>query len=214
MPVCIQVSIHARHCWRARHRCHRRAARNKPFQSTPAIAGGRDGSGAYVRGRLGGFNPRPPLLVGETAEPDEVPRGYWFQSTPAIAGGRDDQRKRGARHFQSFNPRPPLLAGETRQAPYREGLKMVSIHARHCWRARPHRSRRTGGDYRVSIHARHCWRARPCAACCASLRTKRFNPRPPLLAGETLHTDLRKRKPVFQSTPAIAGGRDHRYPLR
>ncbi|OLP07161.1 hypothetical protein BLL52_1448 [Rhodoferax antarcticus ANT.BR] len=81
-----------------------------------------------------------------------------------------------------FNPRPPLLAGELPAIAISEGRYLVSIRARHCWRAnfgamahhwrkgvfqsapaiaggrtssRHHRT----GQHRVSIRARHCWRA-------------------------------------------------------
>ena len=106
------------------------------FQSTPAITGGRDQQG-FVAGTGGaGFNPRPPLLAGETESSRNARRGYavsiharhyWrarrerppasqncesFQSTPAITGGRDGKRRQE-----------------------RTGT-MVSIHARHYWRAR------------------------------------------------------------------------------
>ena len=130
------------------------------------------------------FNPRPPLLAG-------------------------DAKRICAEHGRrfGFNPRPPLLAGD----------------ACHTWRA--------GVSIHVSIRARHCWRAMhtctsrlPCRAC--------FNPRPPLLAGDApcrTHIDvgsmivsIRARHCwramlltihatgaalVFQSAPAIAGGR-------
>ena len=36
------------------------------FQSTPAITGGRDAGGTLPGGWSAGFNPRPPLLAGET----------------------------------------------------------------------------------------------------------------------------------------------------
>ncbi len=87
---------------------------------------------------------------------------------------------------------------------------------------------------RVSIRARHCWRAmRP--PCCWQHRSGCFNPRPPLLAGDapgrrssnTMPGRFNPRPPllagdakshrayppslVFQSAPAIAGGRCHRH---
>ena len=106
----------------------------------------------------------------------------------------------------------------------------------------------------VSIRARHCWRAMPCTYLCSSglhwfqsapaiaggrcsrrsqrrsglarfqsapaiaggrcPRTPRhtqrrpsFNPRPPLLAGDAPHWDWWHAHGLFQSAPAIAGGR-------
>ena len=131
------VSIHARHYWRARH-C---------------------GGGAEPTEQS--FNPRPPLLAGETIPSAvDVLCCAWFQSTPAITGGRDGLIDAQHLHKTSFNPRPPLLAGETRSTPPPQHRRVVSIHARHYWRAR-------------HDHQRYD----PAARC--------FNPRPPLLAGET-----------------------------
>ncbi len=59
----------------------------------------------------------------------------------------------------------------------------VSIHARHCWRANPLQGRKPPGHSKVSIHARHCWRANP--------------------SFFFISVSL----VMFQSTPAIAGGR-------
>ena len=132
------VSIHARHCWRARPpvpRCCWRSA---------------------------SFNPRPPLLASETSGPLS-----WSTWTAC------------------FNPRPPLLVSETFVTLGFDHSPEVSIHARHCWRARLVSSRAPGKVGEVSIHARHCWRARPGLARCTTRPRPCFNPRPPLLASET-----------------------------
>ena len=42
------------------------------FQSTPAITGGRDRLRRRNEPRQMGFNPRPPLLAGETKRPQET----------------------------------------------------------------------------------------------------------------------------------------------
>ena len=60
---------------------------------------------------------------------------------------------------------------------------MVSIHARHCWRANHEQAALMDAVTDVSIHARHCWRANLKACSRAYCGAK------------------------FQSTPAIAGGR-------
>ena len=110
----VVVSIHARHCWRANEEnfslCGSGTPRFnprppllagecpddynpegviEPFQSTPAIAGGR----MMVRRPAGG-------VVFE------------FQSTPAIAGGRMPGAQRRRAPTRCFNPRPSLLAGD------------------------------------------------------------------------------------------------------
>ena len=154
------VSIRARHCWRANLPDWLAVYWDKEFQSAPAIAGGRIPTTAVPRLRIVGF-----------------------QSAPAIAGGRirspDDERSQPA----GFNPRPPLLAGESIHANDDRGLCVVSIRARHCWRANP-----------------------PSPWLPAS-PPPGFNPRPPLLAGESPPPVSMLRTRQFQSAPAIAGGR-------
>ena len=108
------VSIHARHCWRANPSMADTARVGPLFQSTPAIAGGRIQCSAALTVLLGIFNPRPPLLAGESS-PAPGPAG-----TSCI-----------------FNPRPPLLAGESAPCWPRASASRFSIHARHCWRANP-----------------------------------------------------------------------------
>ena len=131
-----------------------------------------------------------------------------FQSAPAIAGGRCSATLVTHRYEPRFNPRPPLLAGDARQTLASRVAPFVSIRARHCWRAMhalPTADRRHAT---VSIRARHCWRAMRCPRCCCSRICRGFNPRPPLLAGDAamLGAPLAPAV-VFQSAPAIAGGR-------
>ncbi len=159
-----RVSIHARHCWRANPPRKIEAYMNDClFQSTPAIAGGR-------------------TLVAAS----EALRMTLFQSTPAIAGGRTLKLAAPSQYHIRFNPRPPLLAGEPKllnwirpdtskfqSTPAIAGGRtlvfpyavhddlLVSIHARHCWRANPGGAKWQGNPIDVSIHARHCWRANP-----------------------------------------------------
>jgi len=69
-----------------------------------------------------------------------------FQSAPAIAGGRCVLQGNALLPNAGFNPRPPLLAGDaTLPAPVsREAL--VSIRARHCWRAMHKKARLQPGS--------------------------------------------------------------------
>ena len=160
-------------------------------------------------------------------------------------------------HSSGFNPRPPLLAGDARLSLRHVVVVHVSIRARHCWRAMRQELAYKDAETLVSIRARHCWRAmrfnfaaRPrlglfqSAPAIAGGRcfggptnerpAPRFNPRPPLLAGDarvlTVSTSLNKVSirarhcwramqvdlvyhdvgPAFQSAPAIAGGRCER----
>ena len=154
------------------------------FQSAPAIAGGRCAS-----------------------RTDRACPSASFQSAPAIAGGRCVAHGAQVAFQLGFNPRPPLLAGDALRRNIMTYQAIVSIRARHCWRAMPCRMRHTPPLSAVSIRARHCWRAMPCACWCAwqALRFQSapaiaggrcqaepcegprggsFNPRPPLLAGD------------------------------
>ena len=131
-----------------------------------------------------GFNPRPPLLASEPFPGSCKPRLH-----------------------TRFNPRPPLLASEPCCGRRCVGCSVVSIHARHYWRASPgawptglidHKFQSTPaitgerarfdapddcGWHIVSIHARHYWRASPS------------------------HRDDTPNVTRFQSTPAITGER-------
>jgi len=73
-----------------------------------------------------------------------------------------------------------------RKTAFLQGSRMVSIRARHCWRAKRLIQCKSSNASAVSIRARHCWRAKPCQSLPKGRRLVRFNPRPPLLAGETL----------------------------
>ena len=111
------------------------------FQSTPAIAGERDHN-----------------------SPGVVAQEHEFQSTPAIAGERDPTMPMLAPVSLRFNPRPPLLASETRvSSPTRTVAEFQSTPAIAG-------ERDVGSNARllhrfVSIHARHCWRARRALIC-------------------------------------------------
>ena len=114
-----------------------------------------------------------------------VPFTWWFQSAPTIAGGR----------ILLVN------AEETGQRP-------VSIRAHHCWWANPSMSVVLLVNAEVSIRAHHCWWANPWLFLVNRDFAQGFNPRPPLLVGESeiagCHCDGGAQ---FQSAPTIAGGR-------
>ena len=226
------VSIRARHCWRANRSTPMMIAVFVWFQSAPAIAGGRirllhgfqhRRRPVSIRARhcwranrrhpsacceQGSFNPRPPLLAGESPPPVSMLRTRQFQSAPAIAGGRIPITKTAQVRMCGFNPRPPLLAGESGAGPKRPppavwfqsapaiaGGRIPQVLIGHDW------------ALDVSIRARHCWRANRSLHAVPTL-LRGFNPRPPLLAGESrmgvLANDVNE---MFQSAPAIAGGR-------
>ena len=229
------VSIHARHCWRANPAPRLTRCRHaRLFQSTPAIAGGR------TRGN--------PLWARALK---------LFQSTPAIAGGRtlgspdwldaNEEVSIHARHCWRANPLDDLQlraflvvsiharhcwrANPCHRDGAEHALDVVSIHARHCWRANPVRVGVGAGGLLVSIHARHCWRANPSAPAArfqsssvsiharhcwranhvSGLRPatlQMFQSTPAIAGGRTPDRLWIGKEPArFQSTPAIAGGR-------
>ena len=107
------------------------------------------------------FNPRPPLLAGESGAAQCSQIGQ-----------------------VCFNPRPPLLAGESQASNRRSQRPHVSIHARHCWRA----NRTLFSDASVSkcFNPRPPLLAGESPPVLLWLRMScSFNPRPPLLAGES-----------------------------
>ena len=78
---------------------------------------------------------------------------------------------------RGFNPRPPLLAGDALLEALASELDVVSIRARHCWRAMP-------PDPPPTQPYRLC-----------------FNPRPPLLAGDALPTQSIEKTLFFHYFP-------------
>ena len=83
----------------------------------------------------------------------------------------------------SFNPRPPLLAGDAHHISQLRVLGIVSIRARHCWRAMQ--------GFGVDAIKRSLFQSAPAIAggrCrpvgSARFKLSGFNPRPPLLAGD------------------------------
>ena len=182
---CPEVSIHARHYWRARPFNRGFGRSVVKFQSTPAITGGRDAHTPRVGRVARRFNPRPPLLAGETAS--------------AIALRQEPKR---------FNPRPPLLAGETDGGRRFGKPDTVSIHARHYWRARPPRSMAWPRQYPFqSTPAITGGRDR--SRQCGASDTATFQSTPAITGGRDNSLRIQPAPGlVFQSTPAITGGRD------
>ena len=133
------VSIHARHCWRATRCANSLQTTPAKFQSTPAIAGGRLCQRLPHCRQCQSFNPRPPLLAGDSTLCTEHPPGQGlFQSTPAIAGGRLQHHGLHQHSHRWFQSTPAIAGGrlaKTLLACHADVI--VSIHARHCWRATP-----------------------------------------------------------------------------
>ena len=219
-------------------RVHWAKLANAKFQSAPAIAGGRCAGTAGEPSGTSSFNPRPPLLAGDAsllghssnlervsirarhcwramlqASADHA-RGAKFQSAPAIAGGRCTAGTPATTRSWRFNPRPPLLAGDACASRAIRRASTVSIRARHCWRAMRCVQRSRPAYWAVSIRARHCWRAMLARSRIRASRRSSFNPRPPLLAGDAKEPRDALWYLLFQSAPAIAGGRCARQAIR
>ena len=205
--VLYRVSIRARHCWRAMPQSGSGQQLLSMFQSAPAIAGGRC---AHVRRPVHArtrFNPRPPLLAGDAGRRQPWRRADWmFQSAPAIAGGRCGAARRVGSGRCSFNPRPPLLAGDAECQHARQQRQPVSIRARHCWRA----MHGAGGQ----ALALTMFQSAPAIAGgrCRARSTEgagycRFNPRPPLLAGDAAAVWMPSNaKASFNPRPPLLAG--------
>ena len=157
---------------------------------------------------LQSFNPRPPLLAGETSKYSLLDptrfvsihaRHYWrarhpkcesyrsptpFQSTPAITGGRDAMTGNVLQDGQEFQSTPAITGGRDRWAA--QWLMPLT-----CFNPRPPllAGETTGAGVETTA-------------------LDSFNPRPPLLAGETARRGACSITELFQSTPAITGGRD------
>ena len=134
----LPVSIRARHCWRAMHKCCCFIKSCCSFNPRPPLLAGDATLGIVFGLTFIGFNPRPPLLAGDAAPRHDQPLWrkvsirarhcwramldisarrnalQWFQSAPAIAGGRCAYRNHSTLSTASFNPRPPLLAGDAK----------------------------------------------------------------------------------------------------
>ena len=183
----MNVSIRARHCWRA-----------NPAKTLATSLS------------LRSFNPRPPLLAGEPwsytgrraiwkvsirarhcwranpAASVRLPVASCFNPRPPLLAGEPPTRCFQTLSQKCFNPRPPLLAGEPTQVNTTRGCLHVSIRARHCWRANL--------ALRLVASSRYC----------------RFNPRPPLLAGEpVIERRIVKAHDCFNPRPPLLAGEPH-----
>ena len=124
------------------------------------------------------------MLAGDaTANATDAQLRDRFNPRPPLLAGDACSTTAFSPWPKGFNPRPPLLAGDAIRTPMDIDAKFVSIRARHCWRAMPKIVNWVLVAHEVSIRARHCWRA--------MLRK----------SGSEIWITM------FQSAPAIAGGR-------
>ena len=110
-------------------------------------------------------------------------RGMSFQSTPTNTGGRCGGAPGYPRCTPSFNPRPPILAGDALPDGVFEPSTDVSIHAHQYWRAMPPPA--------AQASPARAFQSTPTntgGRCKGFIGTNkavyRFNPRPPILAGD------------------------------
>ena len=178
------------------------------FQSTPAITGER---ALFERDSLR-RHPKfqsTPAITGERAPQSAGPMTLrqLFQSTPAITGERAQGTLLVVPPSLEFQSTPAITGERAHRCRTRHCHQVVSIHARHYWRASLAWGRASAIRPDVSIHARHYWRASPdviqaygnpvlfqSTPAITGERAFRlwlqeqqdgcFNPRPPLLASE------------------------------
>ena len=178
------------------------------FQSTPAITGERARPTSGMQRQTVSFNPRPPLLASEPyLTRSECRRPSSFNPRPPLLASEPLLAVVVAFGVGRFNPRPPLLASEPSYRATTQGRQVVSIHARHYWRASRCNLRIDRRSEHVSIHARHYWRASPWVFVCNARR------RPVSIHARHYWRASRcgtlgwSSPPMFQSTPAITGER-------
>ena len=107
-----------------------------------------------------------------------------------------------------FNPRPPLLAGETQAQRINHDAALVSIHARHYWRAR-HRLHALANNEVVFQSTPAITGGRDTFWRWLLVTWCRFQSTPAITGGRDPMTEARAQcNAPFQSTPAITGGRD------
>ena len=182
----LDVSIRARHCWRAIRQSSTSLRWRRLFQSAPAIAGGRS--------FMAVLHPQETVVVSIRARhcwrairaPPKVCHWVLVVSIRARHCWRAIRHHPGVhgRFCWCFNPRPPLLAGD----PLLFGkvgsqAGAVSIRARHCWRA-IRASPADGVEVRMFQSAPAIAGGRSFSKGFLWLPRERFNPRPPLLAGD------------------------------
>ena len=153
-----------------------------------------------------GFNPRPPSLAG-VACGGRVAGGRLVVSIRARHRWRALRaNEANAMAVEMFQSAPAIAGGRCAWQSIGDSLMDVSIRARHRWRAlRMGRGRHIRRQWFQSAPAIAGGRCRP--RCKRPCRPKRFNPRPPSLAGVATAIKTRAHIKMFQSAPAIAGGR-------
>ena len=134
----LDVSIHARHFWRA----------------SPRLA-----ASPWCRWTC--FNPRLSFLAGERPEFAELARldevsihaRHFWRAKPLAAPGSSV--------FSWCQSKPVISGGRNTHTVSSPGSGFaVSIHARHFWRAKPGSLQGFAALVAVSIHARHFWRGK------------------------------------------------------
>ena len=205
----LAVSIRARQLRRANPATMRRNwSASQSFNPRPPITAGESHGGVFCAGDDHVSIRARQLRRANQQVLDEFARLGWFQSAPANYGGRIEQahvpiysvalfqsapanyggRIRGARAHPGvpggFNPRPPITAGESVGRVRAAGFPEVSIRARQLRRANP--AWPPGWPRRAMFQSAPANYGGRIGQRLARYPTpSRFNPRPPITAGES-----------------------------
>ena len=180
---CIQVSIHARHYWRAMRAFHG----SGEFAGVVSIH-----ARHYWRAMHGRCRRRQRHAVSIHA------RHYWRAMPQAL---------RSIRFPGGFQSTPAITGGRCCSGGSWGGQRRVSIHARHYWRAMPSTAQTMFSapacfNPRPPLLAGDAKTPRQ-----SSQRSASFNPRPPLLAGDASHCGVRQwRGTGFNPRPPLLAG--------
>ena len=202
------VSIRARHHWRAIPSSAPGNSRSRPFQSAPAITGGRSTDNLLGLPRILWFQSAPAITGGRSTHSILAKKQVLkFQSAPAITGGRSAQPAPQPCAPDRFNPRPPSLAGDPRAQRRFIYLQEVSIRARHHWRAIQAVAFLIGRA-KLFQSAPAITGGRSPISSCRATRSSMFQSAPAITGGRSSGPSaLGRPPPLFQSAPAITGGR-------
>ena len=188
------VSIRARHHWRAILSTCSPWPAMMVFQSAPAITGGRSGRELGRKAHPIGFNPRPPSLAGDPTVAGLVRSSHeGFNPRPPSLAGDPAAGRSGWINFIGFNPRPPSLAGDPGVPTCARQLKGCFNPRPPSLAGDPCRNRNDRNHRMVSIRARHHWRAIQ-RRWARGRVLNGFNPRPPSLAGDPSSRRLKKSR--------------------
>jgi hypothetical protein len=197
--------------------CARRIIAIASFNPRPTLRPGDAGRGPYGvwasgRDRAALFQSTPDLAAGRCPiEPRARARDYdvSIHARPCGRAMRTIAHSEADERASSFNPRPTLRPGDARSSMC--GSRSSRFNPRPTLRPGDAASASISRRQRVSIHARPCGRAMPhrvsASAATQLIQSVCFNPRPTLRPGDAIKRAPRLMSSLFQSTPDLAAGR-------